>query len=169
MDDFDEELFLERVDHIEVPLRATLDFFMKDGTVIRKDAKSTGHQDCWTPEYRQKVSEQRKKTGTNPRGGSCFTAKIKCPSCGCNFRKQGSRATDGTRVIYWRCADRNCGSKGLREDWLKEMCAEIMGMDSFSEDDFTQRIDHIDVSPDTELNFFLTDGGTVSRLWPRKK
>lgn len=168
-DGFDEALFLEKVDHIEVPERATLDFFMKDGTVIRKDAKSTGHQDCWTPEYRQKVSEQRKKAGTNPRGGSCFTAKIKCPACGCNFRKQGSKGPNGTRTMYWRCADRNCGSKGLREDWLMEMCAEVMGTDSFSEDDFTQRIDHIDVSPETELTFYLADGGTVSRSWPTKR
>ena len=71
--------------------------------------------------------------------------------------------------MYWRCADRNCGSKGLREDWLMEMCAEVMGTDSFSEDDFTQRIDHIDVSPETELTFYLADGGTVSRSWPTKR
>ncbi len=50
-----------------------------------------------------------------------------------------------------------------------EMCAEVMGTGSFSEDDFTQRINHIDVSPETELTFFLADGGTVSRSWPTKR
>lgn len=167
--EFDEDTFLEKVDHIEVPLRATLDFYMKDGTTIRREAKSTGHQDCWTKEYREKVSTQRRKTGTNPKGASCFTAKIKCPTCGCNFRKQGSTAPNGTRVIYWRCADHDCGSKGLREDWLKDMCAEVMGTETFSATDFSSRIDHIDVSPDTELTFIFTNGDKTSRLWPKKK
>ena len=86
-----------------------------------------------------------------------------------NHSKQGSAAPNGTRVIYWRCADHDCGSKGLREDWLKDMCAEVMGTETFSATDFSSRIDHIDVSPDTELTFIFTNGDRTSRLWPKKK
>ena len=50
-----------------------------------------------------------------------------------------------------------------------EMCTKVMGTETFSEDDFKQRIDHIDVSLETELTFFLTDGGIVSRRSGRRK
>ena len=169
LEKFDEDAFLEEVDHIEVPIKSTLDFFLKDGTVIRQDAPNTGHQDCWTQEYRDKVSAQRRKNGTNPKGASCFTAKIKCPECGCNFRKSGSTAADGTRTMYWRCAERNCGTKGLREDWLKDMCAEVLGTDTFSDEAFSSQIDHIDVVGDTDLIFVFTDGRTETRHWREKR
>ena len=60
--EFDEQIFLDKVDHIEVPEGYVLDFFMKDGTVIRKLCPNTGHQDCWTKEYREKVSRNVETT-----------------------------------------------------------------------------------------------------------
>lgn len=83
LDEFDEAVFTERVDHLEVPEKDRLTFFMKDGTTFTRDCRNTGHQDCWTPEYRAAVSTYRREHGTNPRGKSCFTSKIKC-ACGSN-------------------------------------------------------------------------------------
>lgn len=170
LEEFDEQTFLDKVDHIEVPEQYMLDFFLNDGTVIRKDAPNTGHRDCWTPEYRAKVSAQRRKNGTNPKGASCFTAKIKCANCGCNFRRATQPASDGGKLHYWRCADRkNCTVRGLREDWLKELCAEVMEIDAFSDEAFREQINHIDVHDGTELTFCFKDGRKVVREWTRKR
>ena len=100
LDEFDETAFLEQVDHIEVPKRYQIEIHMKDGMIIQKDCTPTGHQDCWTQEYRDKVSEQRRKNGTNPKGASCFTAKIKCAECGNNYRRQTRKRSTGEESPY---------------------------------------------------------------------
>lgn len=60
LDEFDEDVFLEKVDFIEVKQRYELTFHMKDGTVIVSECINTGHQDCWTAEARQRKSEYMK-------------------------------------------------------------------------------------------------------------
>lgn len=92
---------------------------------------------------------------------TCFTTKIKCEHCGCNFRKQVSTMADGKKRGYWRCADRNgCTVKGLRDDFLRDMTAEVLGLAEFDEDVFLERIDRITVRDGTHLTFHFTDGGT---------
>ncbi|MCD8341243.1 MAG: recombinase family protein, partial [Clostridiales bacterium] len=168
IDEFDEGVFLEKVDCIDVPKRYTLEFHMTDGRVITKDCPNTGHPDCWTPEYRAKVSAQRRKTGTNPKSASCLTSKIKCVRCGCNFRGalQKKAGAKGGKMRYWRCAEHNgCDTVGLREDLLKAMISEVMGTENFDEGAFRERIDHIDVLSASEIVFCFKDGTAVSREW----
>ena len=170
LEEFDEQAFLNRVDHIEVPKSYTLDFFLKDGSRTRIDAPNTGHQDCWTPEYRARVSAQRRKYGTNPKGASCFTSRIKCADCGCNYRRATQHASGGGKHHYWRCADRkDCTVKGLREDWLKAMCAEVMGVAEFDDVAFRAQIDHISVHDGTNLTFHFSDGRTETRQWKERR
>ena len=57
IDEFDENVFLEKVDFINVPKSYTLEIHLKNGEVITKPCKNTGHKDCWTKEYRDKVSK----------------------------------------------------------------------------------------------------------------
>ena len=170
LDEFDEETFLAKVDHIEVPEKYVLKFYLKDGTTVVRDCPNTGHQDCWTPEYRAKVSAQRRRKGTKPKGSSCFTAKIKCVQCGCNFRKATQSAAGGQKAAYWRCADKNgCGTVGLREDLLKPFIAETLGIAEFDGSEFDNQIDHIDVLSAAEMVFHFKDGRTVNRTWEPPK
>ncbi len=48
IDVFDEKIFLEKVDYINVPKRYTLEVHLKDGRVITKPCVNTGYKDCWT-------------------------------------------------------------------------------------------------------------------------
>lgn len=166
LDEFDEAIFLEKVDHIDVPERYTLEFHMADGNVVTKACPNTGHRDCWTPERRAEVSMKRRKNGTNPIGASCFTGKIKCVSCGCNFRKATRNCKDGSKVSHWRCAEHNgCDSPSLREDLLEQMAAEVLGLDAFDAAAFREKIDRVEVLSSSELRFCFKDGRTVSRNW----
>lgn len=170
LDEFDEEVFLEKVDHIEVPEKYVLKFYLKDGRTVVRDCPNTGHQDCWTPEYRAKVSAQRRRNGTNPKGASCFTAKIKCAQCGCNFRKATQSAAGSQKTAYWRCADKNgCDTVGLREDLLKPFIAETLGIAEFDENEFAWQIDHIEVLSSAEMVFHFKDGRTINRTWELPK
>jgi DNA invertase Pin-like site-specific DNA recombinase len=171
LDEFDEDAFLDKVDFINVPERYVLEFHLKDGAVITKDCPNTGHQDCWTAEYRAKTSEKRRKK-PNCKGSSVMTGKIKCAVCGCNFRRasQPSATSESGKAFYWRCAERNgCGTVGLREDVLKPFIAETLGIPKFDDAEFEKRIDHIDVLSASEMVFHFKDGGTVGRTWVQPK
>lgn len=164
LDEFDEAIFLEKVDHIDVPERYTLEFHMADGRVVTKACPNTGHRDCWTPERRAEVSAKRRKNGTNPKGASCFTGRIKCVSCGCNFRKATRNCKDGSKVSHWRCAEHNgCDAPSLREDLLEQMAAEVLGLDAFDAAAFREQIDRVEVLSSSELRFYFKDGRTASR------
>ena len=174
IDEFDEDAFLAKIEHIEVPESYTLDFFLKDGSRVRTDAPNTGHRDCWTKEYRAKVSKERRNRPMNRTDVGCFSTKIKCARCGCNFRRctQKRQGRSGGHLHYWRCAsnEKDCPSIGLREDYLKPLAAEVLGLGDFDEAAFAERIERIDVDPPTTLTFVFKDGGTVVREWtaPRK-
>ena len=166
LDEFDEAIFLEKVDHIDVPERYTLEFHMADGRVVTKACPNTGHRDCWTPERRAEVSAKRRKNGTNPIGASCFTGQIKCVSCGCNFRKATRNCKDGSTVSHWRCAEHNgCDAPSLREDLLEQMAAEVLVLDAFDAAAFREQIDRVEVLSSSELCFCFKDGRTASREW----
>ena len=166
LDEFDEAIFLEKVDHIDVPERYTLEFHMADGRVVTKACPNTGHQDCWTPERRTEVSARRRENGTNPIGASCFTGQIKCVSCGCNFRKATRNCKDGSKVSHWRCAEHNgCDAPSLREDLLEQMVAEVLGLDAFDAAAFREQIDRVEVLSSSELRFYFKAGRTASREW----
>lgn len=64
-----------------------LKFYLKDGTTAVRDCPNTGHQDCWTPEYRAKVSAKRRREGTNPKGGILLYSEDKMRTLRLQFPK----------------------------------------------------------------------------------
>lgn len=164
IDEFDDEVFLEKIDFINVPKQYTLEIHFKDGDVITKPCRNTGHKDCWTKEYREKVSVQRRKKNTNPKGASVFTSKLKCRHCGCNYRRctQPSATSKDGKFYYWRCAEKNdCNAKGLREDFLKPQLAEALGMEEWNDESFAEKVEHIDIDGNM-LDIVGKDGSVTS-------
>lgn len=148
IDEFDDEVFLDKVGFINVPKRYTLEIHLQDGTIVTRPCENTGHQDCWTKEYRDKVSKQRRKKNTNPKGASVFTSKLKCKHCGCNYRRctQPSTSSEDGKFYYWRCAERTaCKAQGLREDFLKSQLAEVLGMAEWDEKVFAEKVEQINI------------------------
>lgn len=169
LEEFDEEIFLREVDHIDVPKRYVLEFHMTDGRVITKDCPNTGHKDCWTAEYRAKTSAKRRKTGTNCKGSSCFTGKIKCKNCGCNFHRatQPSATAESGKVNYWRCSEHSngCQTAGLREDVLMPLLADALGMAEFDDGLFRKIVDYISVLTDKDLEIHKKDGTVTAVIY----
>ena len=169
LEEFNEEIFLREVDHIDVPKRYVLEFHMTDGRVITKDCPNTGHKDCWTAEYRAKTSAKRRKNGTKCKGSSCFTGKIKCKNCGCNFRRatQPSATAESGKVNYWRCSEHSngCQTAGLREDVLIPLLADTLGMAEFDEAVFRKTVDYISVLTDKDLEIHKKDGTVTAVIY----
>ena len=169
LEEFDEEIFLQEVDHIDVPKRYVLEFHMTDGRVITKDCPNTGHKDCWTAEYRAKTSAKRRKNGTNCKGSSCFTGKIKCKNCECNFRRatQPSATAESGKVNYWRCSEHSngCQTAGLREDVLMPLLADALGMAEFDDGLLRKIVDYISVLTDKDLEIHKKDGTVTAVIY----
>lgn len=169
LEEFDEEIFLREVAHIDVPKRYVLEFHMTDGRVITKDCPNTGHKDCWTAEYRAKTSAKRRKNGKNCKGSSCFTGKIKCKNCECNFRRatQPSATAENGKVNYWRCSEHSngCQTAGLREDALIPLIADTLGMTEFDDALFRKTVEYISVLTDKDLEIHKKDGTVTAVIY----
>lgn len=169
LDEFDEKIFSDQVEKIIVPEHLVLEFYMKDGRVIRTEWVSTAKKDAWTAERRAakgKLVQERQITANS----SCFTSRIRCEMCGENYRRQRSRHVDGTYVSVWRCASSaRCASQSLPEPTLHELAAKAMGLMEFSEDAFRQQIQYISIVDKGRLVFHFFDGRDIEAEWKNKR
>lgn len=165
--EFDEAVFLDKVEKIVVIGADQLDFHFKDGQVIQKKWKSTAKKDCWTKEYREATSKAR--MGKNPRkkDRNPFTGYFRCPLCGANFRRQTQKYKDGTMRIYWHCPNSaRCGNAAKpTEEVVKRMISEATGTSEFDESVFHEKVDHIDLTGKYEATLHLKDGRSLVKTW----
>ncbi len=170
LEEFDEDVFLDRIEKILIDGRDKLIFHFHDGKVIIQRWESTAKKDWWTPEARAAKSAYFKK---NPRSSgeiTCFTGKISCDKCGQNLRRNTSTRVSGEKVRHWRCPPgTGCGHKGLEENLLKTISADVLDIAEFDETMFTNKVERITMVSNEELTFHLIDGSVVTRPWQFKK
>lgn len=172
LDEFDDEVFAERIERIDVPDGGILVFHFYDGTEVTKEWKSTAKQDCWTDEYKDRQREWVRNYMAKGDGRfSPFTTRIKCGCCGGSCRRQVQGSSDG-KIAYWRCSGggaTNCGIKGIREPELMEIAAGLMGLPEFDGDAFREQVDHITMVKSGLLEFTFTDGHTEEAEYSTKR
>lgn len=146
---FDENVFLERVDRIEIPRSHTLLFFFKDGTTASRTWEDLPFTAPWTEERKQKLQERNRS-----RAKYSFSGKLQCKQCG-SFLIH--RLTRRARKPYWFC--RHCRGYSIPEEKLETAAAEFMKIPAFDGDVFRREIEFIKVSPDGDLIFIPYIGG----------
>ena len=167
--EFDETVFSEQIDHIEIPAPNEMVFHFKDGRIVPHHWESTMRKNCWTDERRAAKGKyvQEHQLGPN---SSCFTSRIRCDHCGENYRRQRSRHKDGGYVSVWRCASAgNCGSPSIKEETLKQLCAEALESDGFDETAFREQIACIHITAPFRLSIHFFDGHTFEGEWENKR
>lgn len=158
---FDEDEFLQRVEKIVVPAYHSLIFYLKDGTVIKQPWKSTALKDMWT-EKRKKEMQQRmaqyRKSGRSSRY-SAFSERIFCPTCDVKFVRC-LETRKNRKVAYWRSRNKHkcVHISGIREDWMKEMAAALLGESTFDEQIFREQVERIEVQKNRTLLFRFYSG-----------
>lgn len=163
LDEFDEDVFLERVDYIQVLEGQVLEFHFYDGTTALQEWVSTAKKDCWTDEHKDRQREWIKNYMANASDGrfSEFTTRIRCEHCGSTFRRntQPSKSATGGKMHYWRCpTSGDCVITCIREDRLKDITASVMGLVEHDADAFKEQVEYISVSHDMKLTFHFFDG-----------
>lgn len=170
--EFDDEVFAERIERIDVPDGGILVFHFYDGTEVTKEWESTAKKDCWTDEHKDRQREWVRNYMSKGEGRfSPFTTRIKCGCCGGSCRRQVQGSSDG-KIAYWRCSGSgatNCGIKGIREPDLMEIAAGLMGLPEFDGDAFREQVDHITMVKSGLLEFTFTDGHTEEAEYSTKR
>lgn len=160
LNNFDENVFLDRVDKIVVPKHHMMVFHMKDGREITRHWISTAKKDCWTDEYKDEQRAWMRNymaNGTNTRYYP-FTTRIKCALCGSSFRRYSKSIKSGT-FAHWRCTKGGqCESVSLREEDLERMAAEAMGTRTFDGDRFRKEVEWIAVGEKDKVVIHFKDG-----------
>lgn len=137
--------------------------------MYRTAGESTMRKNCWTDERRAAKGRyvQEHQLGPN---SSCFTSRIRCDSCGENYRRQRSRHKDGSFDSVWRCASGGkCNSPSIKEEVLKNLCADAMGLESFDETAFREQIACIHIVAPFQLSIRFFDGHTFEAAWENKR
>lgn len=166
---FDESIFSERIERIEIPAPNEMLFYFRDGHTVPHHWESTLRKDCWTDERRAAKGRyvQAHQLGSN---SSCFTSRIRCDCCGENYRRQRSRHKDGSFDSVWRCASSGkCDSPSIKEETLTRLCAEAMGMTAFDESAFRDCIACIHITAPFHLSVHFFDGHTFDAQWENKR
>ena len=174
LDEFNEDAFLKKVDHIIVNPNRQLEFHFYDGTTRVQTWKSTAQKDCWTDEQKNRQREWMRKNMATSNRFSPFTTRVVCGSCGgsCRRQIQPSKLSDTGRIAYWRCsggAKTNCGIKGIREPELMEITAKVMGTPEFDGDAFREQVDHITMVESGKLEYTFLDGRTQPAEYSTEK
>ena len=169
LDEFDETVFSEQINHIEIPAPYEMVFYFKDGRIVPHRWQSTMRKDCWTDERRAAKGRyvQEHQLGPN---SSCFTSRIRCDQCGENYRRQRSRHKDGSFDSVWRCASSaKCSSPSIKEETLMAICAEALGRDEFEETAFREQIACIHITAPFHLSIHFFDGHTFEAQWEDRR
>ncbi len=103
-----------------------------------------------------------------------FSGLITCGRCGAKFRKKINSINTKYAAVTWACATftykgkHECAAKRIREDILKEKCAEVLGLSEYDPAVFTAKVASIRVPDDGVLIFTLKDGTEQTINWENR-
>lgn len=169
IDEFDESVFSEQIERIEVPAPNEMLFYFKDGHAVPHHWESTLRKDCWTDERRaaKGLYVQTHQLSSN---STCFTSRIRCDCCGENYRRQRSKHKDGSFDAVCRCASSGkCDNPSIKEEMLAELCAKAMGVMVFDEAAFREQITCIHITAPFCLSVHFFDGHAFEAQWENKR
>ena len=99
---------------------------------------------------------------------SCFSTKIKCGNCGRSYvrsaRKRG-------KYVLWTCGSKkgrrklSCGAKDVPEEQLKRICCDVLGLDEFDANIFSERIEQVRIIGTDTMEFHFYDGSSIETKW----
>ena len=97
----------------------------------------------------------------------CFSGKIVCGMCGSLFTRKAGKVK-GKTYVQWICRSKKetgmtCKSHNYSEDKLKQICAGVLGTESFQEELFNNTVMQMMVRENGDIEFLLIGGET--RLW----
>ena len=118
----------------------------------------------------QRVRQERAKIYSHSADRSIispFRGKLVCQGCGKHYLRKMVR-----RGPVWICKTYNTKgkefcptSKAIPEETLMTVTAEMLGINTFDEAIFLDRVDRIEIANKNQLTYIFKDGTSVSTVW----
>ncbi|MCD8075304.1 MAG: recombinase family protein [Lachnospiraceae bacterium] len=114
-----------------------------------------------------KIQEETARRESLWRPEYCFTGKIKCGTCGMPYSRSLYEIKSG-KCAYWTCrankeVGTSCTGIKFKESELMKICAKVLGIDSFSEEEFNRQVLDMTILKNGSIEFHMVGGET--RLW----
>ena len=107
-----------------------------------------------------------KHAGRPKRQTNEFTSMIRCPNCGCNFRRTLKNGSPGWICpTYYTEGKAVCQSKKIPEDVLKKTLSEALHIDPWVPETFTERVEYLVASGPNTLDIHMWDGTVSVMIW----
>jgi len=116
----------------------------------------------------------KENAGTQPMGEYPFTKMIVCSICGKHYTRKVKNCSNKYRRVFWNCSTfltkgkAECHTKQIPDDTLMEISAEVLGIKTFDEKVFKQKIQQIEVYEWNKVVFVFKDGVKVEKSWQDK-
>ncbi len=123
------------------------------------------------PETFEKVQARlaviAEKNAGRPKGQTSeFTGMIRCPNCGCNFRRTLKNGSPGWICpTYYTEGKEYCQSKKIPEEALKAEIKASLGIDTWLPDVFLNQVEYIVASGPNTIELHMMDGSVRSLEW----
>lgn len=145
IDEFDEEIFKEKVSHIDVIKKEKLIFHLKDGSI--KEIPFRQKYRILTEEMKKVMSDKlrHKHRYTRKKAATPFTGMIECAKCGASFSSQKSRYKTNTGTVYLSCSSKRseCPKNSIKLETLKKIVIDALNLDKFYEEVMDDKIERI--------------------------
>ncbi|MFM1524452.1 MULTISPECIES: recombinase family protein [Helcococcus] len=165
LDEFDENIFLEKVSDINVLEPGLLEFAFNDGKKVKTNWKSTAKKDWWTDEVKLKHAKLRQSPEFSRKieRFNEFSSFIKCDKCNRNYRRQIRKYKNGDKKIYFLCSSpaSECQNSTIDLKVLKNLVAKELNLDRFDSNKMIEAFSHLSIKENT-LNFHYKNGNTTS-------
>ena len=135
------------------------------------------HEGIVSDEVFEKAKAERERRsragGLHDYDGLAFRKKIRCP-CGMNFGHNRAGRKWWVQPV-WRCNGHDkrnsavCTAKDIPQDILIRITAEVLGLEEFDSDVFTECVKEIYVPENYKLLFRMKDGKEILKTWEPKK
>jgi len=129
--------------------------------------KSTAKKDSWDDSQKELQKAWIRKFRSNSDTCSEYATRIRCGSCGHDFRSNTQKAESSPtgKYRYWRCPV--CKNMvGLREDFLDKYSDEILGVSGHTKNEFREQIEFIERTGPDEVVYHMINGKTIKHSWP---
>ena len=123
-----------------------------------------------TFDYVQAEMKRRRELGARANKSlniTCFTGMIKCPHCGLSYMRDTKKGNDN---VYWICGSHKkrkvgdgCPVRGaINQKSIERACCEVLGLETFDEEVFHEKVERVYVPEKTVMEFHLKDGTVVN-------
>ena len=123
-----------------------------------------------TFDYVQAEMKRRRELGARANKSlniTCFTGMIKCPHCGLSYMRDTKKGNDN---VYWICGSHKkrkvgdgCPVRGaINQKSIERACCEVLGLETFDEEVFHEKVERVFVPEKTVMEFHLKDGTVVN-------